>query len=330
MASESCWRWSRPPASRWPLVGARGRDSAAPARVPSRSEPMETIFEAQSELFASPGPTLDILKRLGVERVKVFMPWNSLTPEPLSRTRPRFDAASPAAYPAAGWSTYDAIFRAAAARRIGLDVALEAPAPHWAIGHGVPGAPHPGSAAPGSHRRWNSGCSSTRLAPATAAVTSRRARAPLCPGSTSGRSGTYNDSMSPDLRVGQCRGSRSFATPVAKETLRCEKRRSPGERPPLEDRGIERVVQLLDPVEADRDLGVDQRVDDERTLVSTPRERFGRPVQPAPVLREDVQEDVALDEESRHPSAPRESQDLVRRQAGAAPSLQPGHDGHVK
>ena len=124
--------------------GCAGKDSEAPAQVPSRSEPMETIFEAQSELFASPGPTLDILKRLGVERVKVFMPWNSLTPEPLSRTRPRFDAASPAAYPAAGWSTYDAIFRAAAARRIGLDVALEAPAPHWAIGHGVPRGTAPG------------------------------------------------------------------------------------------------------------------------------------------------------------------------------------------
>ncbi len=99
---------------------------------------METIFEAQSELFAAPGPTLDLLKHLGVDRVKVFMPWNSLTPDPLSRKRPHFEAAAPAAYPSAGWKIYDTIARAAAARRIGLDLALEAPAPLWAAAARVP------------------------------------------------------------------------------------------------------------------------------------------------------------------------------------------------
>jgi len=120
-------------------VGGCGGDSArSTAQVPTRTRSLETIFEAQSELFASPGPTLEALKRLGVDRVKVFMPWNSIAPGPVSHTKPSFDATSPAAYPAVLWQSYDQLVRAAAARRIGLDVALEAPAPLWATGPNVP------------------------------------------------------------------------------------------------------------------------------------------------------------------------------------------------
>jgi hypothetical protein len=68
----------------------------------------------------------------------VFMPWGSIAPDSLSRKRPQFDASSPAAYPAANWTTYDLVVRAAAARGIGLDLALEAPAPLWATAPGVP------------------------------------------------------------------------------------------------------------------------------------------------------------------------------------------------
>lgn len=120
------------------VTGCAGKSTVTAAQVPPRTQSMETIFEAQSELQASPGPTLDLLKRLGVDRVKVFVPWNSLVPDPFSHTRPNFDAASPAAYPAANWNVYDAIIRAAAARHMGLDVALEAPAPLWATAPGVP------------------------------------------------------------------------------------------------------------------------------------------------------------------------------------------------
>jgi hypothetical protein len=117
---------------------AGGSTKASTAQAFTRSTPLETIFEAESELFAKPGPTLDVLKRLGVDDVKVFVPWSSLTPGPLSHTRPQFDASSPAAYPAAGWLPFDAIVRAAAARGIGVDLGLEAPAPLWATGPGVP------------------------------------------------------------------------------------------------------------------------------------------------------------------------------------------------
>jgi hypothetical protein len=120
------------------LAGGCAGNSGTTAQVASRTAPLQTIFEAQSELFANPGATLEELKRLGVDRVKVFVPWGQLAPEPSSHTRPHFDASSPADYPAAGWAPFDAIVRAADARGVGLDLALEAPAPLWATGPGVP------------------------------------------------------------------------------------------------------------------------------------------------------------------------------------------------
>ena len=118
--------------------GCGGSSTPRPAQTPVRSAPLETVFEAQSELMTNAGPTLDVLKRLGVDDVKVFVPWSSVAPNPLSHTRPSFDATSPAAYPAGNWAVYDGIVRAAASRGIGLDLALEAPAPLWATGPGVP------------------------------------------------------------------------------------------------------------------------------------------------------------------------------------------------
>jgi hypothetical protein len=117
---------------------AGGTTKSVTTQTPTRTAPLQTIFEAQSELFADPGPTLDLLKRLGVDVVKVFMPWGGLAPDAGSRTPPHFDASSPAEYPAAGWTSYDSIVRAAAARGIGVDLALVAPAPLWATGPGVP------------------------------------------------------------------------------------------------------------------------------------------------------------------------------------------------
>jgi len=120
------------------VAGCAGSSTTQTAQAPTRTRPLETIFEAQSELFTNPGATLDELKRLGVDRVKVFLHWADVAPDPSSHTRPHFDASSPAAYPAAGWGPFDAVIRAAAARGVGLDLTLLSPAPLWATGPGVP------------------------------------------------------------------------------------------------------------------------------------------------------------------------------------------------
>ncbi|MBV9607655.1 MAG: hypothetical protein JO027_21240 [Solirubrobacterales bacterium] len=120
------------------VVGGCGGSSTPAAPLPTRTQPLQTIFEAQTELFAAPAPTLDLLKHLGVDAVKVFMPWSELAPDPLSHSRPAFDATSPAAYAASGWAPFDTIIRDAAQRHIAVDLALEAPAPLWATGPGIP------------------------------------------------------------------------------------------------------------------------------------------------------------------------------------------------
>jgi hypothetical protein len=117
----------------------------SPAPAPARG-PVESIFESDVTLDGSPGPTLDQLRKLGVDRVRVIVAWGSvpaygpsIAPNPDSPTRPQgFNATDPAAYSQAGWAVYDRIDREAAARGIGVDFTLSSPVPLWASGPGVP------------------------------------------------------------------------------------------------------------------------------------------------------------------------------------------------
>jgi hypothetical protein len=119
------------------LATACGAASKSP--TPVRKAGMESMFEAQGQLLNDPKGTLTLLRRLGVDSVRVFMPWNSLAPDSSSRIRPaNFAASSPAAYPSAAWAPYDGIIRAAAARGIEVDLTLEGGAPLWAAGTDVP------------------------------------------------------------------------------------------------------------------------------------------------------------------------------------------------
>jgi hypothetical protein len=103
--------------------------------------PLISIFEASTQLTASPGPTLRVLRQLGVQYVRVMVVWRSVAPSPGSATAPaHFDAASPAAYPASGWAPYDAIVRDALALHMGVLFNVTGGAPNWALGPGIPHA----------------------------------------------------------------------------------------------------------------------------------------------------------------------------------------------
>lgn len=118
----------------------------APSLVSPTSRPgLETIFEADPQLHANPVGALDLLRRLGVDRVKLFVAWSTVAPNPSSRTAPLgFDASTPAAYPSANWTYYDTVIRDATERGIGLYVAVGGPAPKWATGPGAPPGGPPG------------------------------------------------------------------------------------------------------------------------------------------------------------------------------------------
>jgi hypothetical protein len=118
------------------LAGCGGSSSPS---LPHRTAPLVSIFEAGPQLLANPAGTLDTMRSLGVDVVKVFIPWSGIAPDPTAATEPAgFDGSDPAAYPAVNWAPYDAIVRDASARGIGVDLTLAEPPPQWAQGRGAP------------------------------------------------------------------------------------------------------------------------------------------------------------------------------------------------
>ncbi len=112
---------------------------------PSRSSrgAVESIFQDDDHLLYSPTPTvaqtLDTLRGLGVDRLRLTVLWAAIAPAPLARVRPaHFDASNPAAYPPVAWAPYDRIVRLARARGIGVAFNVTAPGPLWAMAAPAP------------------------------------------------------------------------------------------------------------------------------------------------------------------------------------------------
>lgn len=130
------------------LVAACGGGGAKKDQRTSAShgDPV-SVFTAGADLNTDPAGTLKTLKQLGVDRVRLFLGWNSIAPKPTSAHKPTFAATDPASYPASGWARADTIIRDAKADGIGLDVLIGGPPPLWAAGPGRPkpthGDPHP-------------------------------------------------------------------------------------------------------------------------------------------------------------------------------------------
>ncbi len=106
-----------------------GAARAAPPRVA-----LESMFQDDRELIYSPTPvvvrTLNVLRSLGVDRLRVTILWAAIAPRARSAT---FDGADPAAYPPGAWAPYDRVVAIARARGIGVDFDLTAPGPRWAM-----------------------------------------------------------------------------------------------------------------------------------------------------------------------------------------------------
>ncbi|HEV2812837.1 MAG TPA: cellulase family glycosylhydrolase [Solirubrobacteraceae bacterium] len=109
---------------------------AAPAAGSPRQEAM---FQDDDHLTypaddAKVERTLDELRALGVDRVRITVVWRAIAPGNDQDRKPAFDAADPTAYPPAAWANYDRVIRLAAERGIGVNLNVTAPAPDWATG----------------------------------------------------------------------------------------------------------------------------------------------------------------------------------------------------
>jgi hypothetical protein len=108
-------------------------------KPPTSRSNLQSIIEDEVLLKQNPSGTLALFKALGADRVRLYIAWSAIAPNPTARQAPAgFDAANPAAYPAANWAYDDEVIRDAKAAGIGLDVTLGAPAPVWSEGPGEP------------------------------------------------------------------------------------------------------------------------------------------------------------------------------------------------
>ena len=97
------------------------------------------MFEDDVALQTNPQATLQTFKQLGVGVVRVFVKWSMIAPDASSTSRdPAFNAADPAAYPAANWASYDAIVADAHALGLQVDFTVSGGAPLWAQASGIP------------------------------------------------------------------------------------------------------------------------------------------------------------------------------------------------
>jgi hypothetical protein len=117
---------------------------ALPA-VAATSSAQESTFQDDPLLVngsaAVQGRTLDAIKALGGDRVRVSLQWRLVAPAPGDARKPAgFDAADPAAYPPGAWDRYDRVVRLAERRGLGVSFVVTAPAPNWATGSS-PGHP---------------------------------------------------------------------------------------------------------------------------------------------------------------------------------------------
>jgi hypothetical protein len=97
-----------------------------------------SVFEDHNALIRNGAlrrqQTLDELKTLGADTLRVEVKWNEVAPSPARSRRPSFDAADPGAYP--GFGPYDDLFRRAARMGFRVIADLAPDAPRWATAGG--------------------------------------------------------------------------------------------------------------------------------------------------------------------------------------------------
>jgi hypothetical protein len=126
---------------------------ALPAHALASATEQSVLMDDDQLIYATPDhvmKTLEQLKALGVDRVKVSVVWTLVVPNPRSTRVPHFDAANPAAYPPGAWDRYDDLVRDA--QQLGIDVYFQItpPAPAWAVARGKPAQGYPWSFRPNS------------------------------------------------------------------------------------------------------------------------------------------------------------------------------------
>jgi hypothetical protein len=106
-----------------------------PAAAGAAGDQESTLQDDSLLVYGSPSEqslALDMMKGLGVDRVRVSVIWKLVAPDSDASTKPKFDATDPSAYPSGAWDRYDTLVRLAEAKGMGVNFDLVDPAPLWA------------------------------------------------------------------------------------------------------------------------------------------------------------------------------------------------------
>jgi hypothetical protein len=110
-----------------------------PASGASGSASQVTIMQDDAQVIftsaAHRADTLDEMKRLGVDVVKVRVQWRFIAPSPDAKKKPDgFSGSDPNEYPSGNWAPYDDAIRQVVARGMKPYLMVTGPAPRWASG----------------------------------------------------------------------------------------------------------------------------------------------------------------------------------------------------
>lgn len=113
---------------------------AAPSARASHSQP--TVFDGTGAILSAAdakkqGAVLNQLQDLGVDQVRLVVPWRFLSPARGKSSPPKgFDASDPADYPQSSYAGLDAAVQGIANRGMETLLTPAGPAPTWATAHG--------------------------------------------------------------------------------------------------------------------------------------------------------------------------------------------------
>ena len=102
--------------------------SASPSQESMVMDDIRLVYGTDAQVEQA----LDLLRSIGVDRLRVSVFWRLLAPNPDDMTRPSFDATNPSDYSASGWKRYDRIVVGARRRGIAVLFTITGPAPLWA------------------------------------------------------------------------------------------------------------------------------------------------------------------------------------------------------
>ncbi|HUE25600.1 MAG TPA: hypothetical protein VMP89_02415 [Solirubrobacteraceae bacterium] len=105
--------------------------TAAPALA---SHSQTAIIQDDGAVFSNPGATLQEMRHIGAQMVRLTVRWSAIAPAATSRRRPNFNATDPNAYPSGNWAPFDTIVRDAHADGLKLLFTVTAAAPYWGQG----------------------------------------------------------------------------------------------------------------------------------------------------------------------------------------------------